>query len=237
MHSPDPQYVAKLKDIWLKIRQTKSDPITGVLLFQDEFTLYRHPDLAQAYEKAGKMQIKAELGYKGNYTWRIAAAMNLWTGQVVYHHARVMDITRMLLFYRKIVKAFPGQTIWLVQDNWPVHYHPDIIAALNAQDFPYGLRTPRNWSRNPNREVEHLNLPIYIMPLPVYASWTNPIEKLWRLLKHEVLHLHRYEDNWTDLKKKVFSFLDQFSNDSPELLRYVGLQDPLRLYHAVFPAG
>jgi len=34
---------------------------TDVVIFEDEFTLYRHPSLAQAYEKAGKSQILAEL--------------------------------------------------------------------------------------------------------------------------------------------------------------------------------
>ena len=237
VHSPDPQYSTKLRDVWVKIRCIQADPTEGVMLFQDEFTLYRHPGLAQAFEQAGKMQMFAELGYKGNYTWRIAAALSPWTGQVVYHQARVMDITRMILFYRKIVQAFPDQIIWLVQDNWSIHYHPDILAALQSQAFPYGLHAPGNWSRNPKRPVEHLNLPIRIMPLPTYASWTNPIEKLWRLLKQEVLHLHRYQDDWIGLKQRVFNFLDQFAKGSPNLLRYVGLHDPLCLYHALFPAG
>jgi len=30
-------------------------------------------------------------------------------------------------------------------------------------------------------------LPIQIVQLPTYASWTNPIEKLWRKLKAEMV--------------------------------------------------
>lgn len=220
----------------MQVRQVQLPSQAAVLLFEDEFTLYRHPSLAQAFAGAGKSQVLAELGYKGNYTWRIAAALNVWSGQVVYHSARVMDLTRLILFYRKLTSAYPAQKIYLVQDNWPVHHHPDLIAALQAQDFPFGLHASPRWSRNPNRKVDHLQLPIRLLSLPTYASWTNPIEKLWRLLKQEVLHLHRYEDDWQGLKQRVFSFLDEFSAGSQDLLRYVGLENPLRLYHALWSA-
>jgi len=235
VHSPDPAYRDKLHDIWVAVRGVRADPEADVLLFEDEFTLYRHPGLAQAFAPAGPRQPLAELGYKGNYTWRIAAALNVGTGQLVYQHARVMDVARLLIFYRKLTRAYPGQTILLVQDNWSVHHHPDLLAALQAQDFPYGLHAPPNWSRNFDRPVEHLQFPIRLLPLPTYASWTNPIEKLWRWLNQEVLHLHRYADDWPGLKQRVFAFLDGFRTGSTDLLRYVGLQDPLRLYQGLFP--
>ena len=234
VHSPDPHYVDKLRDVRVCVRQVQANPEQSVLLFEDEFTLYRHPSLAQAFEQAGKVQPLAELGFKGNYTWRIAASLNCWNGQVVYQHARVMDVTRMLIFYRELTKAYPGCQIELAQDNWSIHYHPDLLAALQPQDFPYGMHAPANWSRNPERKVEHLNLPIHVQSLPTYASWTNPIEKLWRFLKQELLHLHRYEDDWPTLKQRVFAFLDEFANGSQELLCYVGLSDPYRLYRALF---
>lgn len=236
VHSPDPYYVDKLRDIWVLVRRVREDLEQSVLLFEDEFTLYRHPSLAQAFAQAGKGQPLAELGYKSNYIWRIAASLNCWTGQVVYQHAQVMDVTHLIIFYRKLTNAYPGLLIDLAQDNWSVHYHPDLLAALQPQDFPYGMHAPPSWSRNPKRKVEHLHLPIRLLSLPTYASWTNPIEKLWRLLKQEVLHLHRYADDWPGLKQRVFTFLDEFANGSQELLRYVGLRDPYRLYHVLFSA-
>ena len=64
------------------------------------------------------------------------------------------------------------------------------------------------------------------MPLPTYASWTNPIEKLWRWLRQEVLHLHRLADRLEELRAEVRRFLDRFALGSLELLRYVGLPVP-----------
>jgi transposase len=51
----------------------------------------------------------------------------------------------------------------------------------------------------------------------------NPIEKLWRWLKQDVLHLHRLSSTWQALKQLVAEFLDQFDQGSNDLLSYVGL--------------
>ena len=51
---------------------------------------------------AGPGQPLAELGYQSNYTWRIAAGLNAYTGQVTYFQARVLDVTRMIRFYHAL---------------------------------------------------------------------------------------------------------------------------------------
>jgi len=51
----------------------------------------------------------------------------------------------------------------------------------------------------------------------------NPVEKLWRWLKQNVLHLHRLSGDWPALRQHVADALDQFKDGSPYLLRYVGL--------------
>jgi hypothetical protein len=233
VHSPDPEYVAKLRTIKLQLLRVPGTQ--RVLLFSDEFTLYRQPSVAFGYEQMGPAQPLAELGYKGNYTRRIAAALNAWTGQVTYQQARIMDVKRMVTFYRKLVAAYPGQEILLVQDNWPLHYHPDLLAAIVPQELPYGSYAPPNWRHNPANPTLKAALPIRLLFLPTYASWTNPIEKLWRYLKQDVLHGHRYQDDWPGLQNRVWQFLDQFAHGSSDLLRYVGLSDPNQLYKALFP--
>jgi transposase len=55
------------------------------------------------------------------------------------------------------------------------------------------------------------------------APWLNPIEKLWRWLKEDVLKLHRLAGDWDALRQGVNAFLDQFANGSHALLHYVGL--------------
>jgi transposase len=60
--------------------------------------------------------------------------------------------------------------------------------------------------------------------LPTYAPWLNPIEKLWRWLRQDVLKMHRWVEDWLQVKQRVHDFLDQFAQGSPDLLRYVGLK-------------
>ena len=61
--------------------------------------------------------------------------------------------------------------------------------------------------------------------LPTYAPWLNPIEKLWRWLRQEVLKMQRLGEEWEALRMSVNGFfLDRFASGSDALLRYVGLQ-------------
>jgi len=58
----------------------------------------------------------------------------------------------------------------------------------------------------------------------------NPIEKLWRWLKQDLIHKHPFTDNITDLKQAVDAWLAQFQNGSQQLLKYVGLQGAQNIY-------
>lgn len=233
VHSPDPDYLAKLQSV--RVNLWPLDLERYVFVFEDEFTFYRQPSLAQAYEKAGKDQPLAELGWKGNYTWRIAATLNAYTGQVTYASHKHFNLPTLVAFYQQVTKVYADrQEVRMAQDNWTLHFHPDVRTALQPQPWLWPFYVPANWPTEPTPAAKPLNLPIRILSLPTYASWTNPIEKLWRLLQQEVLHLHRFEDDWAALKQAVTTFLDQFAQASPALLRYVGLQDPAKLYRALF---
>ena len=117
----------------------------------------------------------------------------------------------------------------MVEDNWPVLYHPDLLIHLQPQHFPFPIYLPGNWPNEPSpkakREVHKRSekLPISIVQLPTYASWANPIEKLWRWVRQSILHLHRLSDDWQTLKQRVMDFIQSFAKGSDELLRYVGL--------------
>ena len=94
---------------------------------------------------------------------------------------------------------YPGvEHIYIALDNWPVHFQPDVLAALQ------------------NRKIT-------LLFLPTYAPWLKPIEKVWRKLKQEILHLHRYSSRWKDLQERVEVWLIQYDRPAPDLLHYVGL--------------
>jgi hypothetical protein len=66
-------------------------------------------------------------------------------------------------------------------------------------------------------------LRLQVITLPTYATWLNPIEKLWRKFRQEVDYLHLLADDWQRLRERVQAFFDQFAHGSVDLLRYVGL--------------
>lgn len=231
IHSPDPYYEARLEMVRETLRRATAEPELYVVLFQDELTYYRQPTEAQDYEAAGRHQPLARRSYHRNAQCRIAATLDPFTGQVVYLQRSRLGVEALVDFYQLVAEAYADRkTIYIVQDNWPVHFHPDVLAALQPQDLQRPLPVPRNWPTEPSPKARRLDLPIQLLPLPTYASWTNPTEKLWRWLKQDILHLHRYADRWPELWEEVDRFLEQFANGSRKLLRYVGLAGESNLY-------
>jgi DDE superfamily endonuclease len=235
VHSPDPHYEAKVWDLARLIELSEASQASEgliVLVYLDEVTTYRQPSLARAYEASGRgaVQPLAERSHQSDTPTRIIASLEHFSGQVVYLRASRIGVRQMVEFYQKLRQAYPdAECIYVVQDNWPVHVHPDVLVALQPQTTQWLRATPPNWPLVPSaaavRKWGQLQLPIQAVPLPTYASWLNPIEKLWRFLKQEVLHLHRLADDLLALRAEIDRFLDQFAFGSAQLLRYVGLYD------------
>lgn len=199
LHSPDPAYAAKLAAVAQARTAAQADPERFVVVYQDELTFYRRPTVAQAYAPQGSDAPLARQGFRSNTASRLAGCLNPDTGQLFIWQRAHFDRHTLLRYYRDLEAAYPtAERIYVVQDNWPVHFHPDLVKAL--------------------RETR-----IVCLPLPTYAPWTNPIEKVWRKLYQEVLHLHDFVDRWDELKQAVSQWCAQVSAPSPDLLRYVGL--------------
>jgi hypothetical protein len=199
IHSPDTEYRAKWQAILQAFMEAMSHPERVIILFLDELTYYRRPSKAPAYHCKGKTQPLAIEIARPNTQTRLVAVLNGITGRVTYMQRSKVGIKALALFYAQVRTVYPdAEKIYVVQDNWPTHKTPEVMQAL---------------------QTNHLK-PLF---LPTYASWLNPIEKLWRWLKQDVLHLHRLAHRLDVLRQQVKDFLDRFSNDSTELLRYVGL--------------
>jgi transposase len=235
VHSPDPHYVEKLADIVQALEQAVHSEGRIVIAFADEFTFYRQPSIARDYHLVGSVhQPLAHRSHRSNSNGRIIGGLNAVNGKTTSLLTSKVTLSQMVNFFQALREAYPqAETIYLVVDNWPIHYHPDVLAALEQQRTPWELKVPASWPTEASRKAKRLNLPIQLLPLPTYASWCNPIEKLWRWLKQELLHLHTYADDWQTLKQKVKEFLDRFRKGSKELLRYVGLTPNSKLYGAV----
>lgn len=231
MRSPDPDYKDKLEYINGIYRDARESNGSIALLYQDETSYYRQPLAAQAWEKKGDRQQLARRSTRSDTKTRLAGAMDAVDGRVIYSQGSMITAQELVKFYIRIAEVYKdAERIYIVQDNWPVHFHPTVLVALEPQEFKWPLYLPRDWPDQPSKAAINkygaLSLPIQLVTLPTYAPWTNPIEKLWRKLKQELLRMHRFADRLDELREKVVAFLDSFINGSIELLRYVGLLIP-----------
>ena len=197
LHSPDPAYLEKAAVIKDALTMARADADHHALYDGDEVSCYRHPSLAAVWAPAGA-EPTAALSHRANTRHRVCGALDAASGCLVATTGSQITVPHLRRFLAALRAADPDRALTLVWDNWPVHAHPRVLAAA--------------------AEAE-----IALLWLPTYAPWLNPIEKLWRALKQEVLHHHRLADDWDGLKAAVQRFLDRCAVPSPRILRAVGL--------------
>jgi len=196
LFSPDPDYRSKVRRLHRCLRDAARHPDTVVALFLDEFGYQRWPEVAPTWGLEAAVAQRAG----NNQQWRTIGALNALTGQVNYLDGYIVGRQQVIQFYAQLDRAYPAvDLLYVIQDNWNIHTHPDVLTTLD--------RYPR----------------IRPVWLPTYAPWLNPIEKLWRWLRQDVLKMHRWVEDWPRVKQRVHDFLGQFAHGSSDLLRYVGL--------------
>ena len=225
VRSPDTHYAEKLSRIQQALEEAREHPETCVVVYQDEFSFNLQPTLAKDWAETGTKYPLARQSYLPEATCYGIGALNPHTGDVVYQQVKSCTVVALHTFYTQICQRYPNaERIYLIQDNRAIHFHANLMAALLPQTTPFAKPVPGNWSDKPSKKIGKLEkLPIEILQLPTYASWTNPIEKLWRWARQSVIHLHRLSNDWTALQEKVIDFMEQFKGGSQELLHYVGL--------------
>jgi transposase len=170
------------------------------VLYGDELSFYRRPSLTGGgtYHPCSQEPIfETVAGY--NTRHRVGAAMDAYTGRVVWVDNKVVGVQALCLLLERI-RALYGKerTIFLIWDNWHIHYQKEVATKA----FQLGIQ---------------------LLWLPTYAPWTNPIEKMWRWLKQTHVHNHTLATDFDTLKERVRTFLSTFGDGSAYLLRYVGL--------------
>jgi hypothetical protein len=195
--SPDPEYAAKVAHLEMALWEARRYPRSVAAVFLDEMGFSRWPDPGPDWGAATPVADRRE---SKNGLWRLIGGLNALTGQVTYLDGYIVGRAKVAEFYEQLVAAYPRlRRLYVIQDNWSIHTHPDVLGALASWPL-----------------VE----PVW---LPTYAPWLNPIEKLWRWLRQDILKLHRWAEDWVGLRDRVRAFLEQFAYGSQRLREYVGL--------------
>jgi transposase len=199
VHSPDPQYplkAARLRSVWQLVQ---ANPGRLVLLYEDELTYYRCPSVGYDYAPAGSAEPRADQGSGYNSGRRIAGCLDASTGHLICWQRWAFDHQTFLKYLLAVQDRYPNaERIYIALDNWPVHFQAEVLAGVKESKLS-------------------------LLFLPTYAPWLNPIEKVWRKLKQEILHQHRYSSRWKELQQRVQDWLDEYDRPAPDLLHSVGL--------------
>jgi transposase len=200
-YSPDPDYGVKVDHILQCLREAATRPEEVVVVFLDEMGYHRWPDAGPTWAvEAPAPRPSTQPAGPNNQQWRIIGAVNALTGRLDYLEGYIVGRAKVIAFYHQLMAAYPNaERIYVVQDNWSIHAHPEVLAAV--AELPQ----------------------IELVWLPTYAPWLNPIEKAWRWLRQDVLKQHRLAYDWPALRQQVNAFLDQFADGSQALLHYIGL--------------
>jgi transposase len=196
--SPDPAYRAKRDRVHRAVALARAHPTRVTTLFGDEASLHRQPTLADRWFPRGQEPTTTR-SHRAETRHRLCGALDAVTGRATASTGSRITVPHLCRFLRQVRAAYPDRYLLLVWDNWPVHAHPRVRA-------------------------EAARLRIRLLWLPTYAPWLNPIEKLWRQLRQEVVHCHRLADDWDALKAAAAAFLARFAGSAPALLRAVGLR-------------
>jgi transposase len=194
--SPDPDDQAKVSHLLSCLEPVAADPQPIGLVFLDEMGFWRWAEAGQDWMIAAPVPVTRMACAGTNRQWRSIGALNAFSGQLDYLDNYIVGRKVVAPMYPKLDSVYDRlERLYGVQDNWSIHKHTDVQMVLK--------QLPR----------------LEVVWLPTSAHWLNPIEKLWRWLRQDVLRLHPWAADWNQLLGHLRSFLNQFAHRSSALLR------------------
>jgi transposase len=125
--------------------------------------------------------------YVRHGTSTLFAALEIGTGQVTGACKPRHRHQEFLAFLKQVARAYPGQDLHLVMDNYAAHKHPAVTAWLTA---------------NPRLQVHFT---------PTHASWMNLVEVWFSLIERQAIHRGTF-GSVRDLNAKIRAYIDGWND-------------------------
>jgi len=169
-----------------------------VLLFLDGVHPQHNTKSAYAWIKVGKeKQIKSN---SSRQRLNITGAYNPFTQDILVREDKTINHETIIKFFKQIETAYPNKaTVYIVLDQAPYNTHHAVLSYVET-------------SR------------IELIQLPTYSPNLNLIERLWKLLRKDVITSY-YHETFKLFKAATLEFLE---NDSEafktKLKQFIGLK-------------
>lgn len=200
--SPDPKYLNKVALIEERRQKAQVCSDENVFLYEDECHLGRRPTLSKCYFPKGSKPPQVGKGTSES-TRCIFGAVNAVYGKILYLISLTGASTSFITFLEQVEQTYWwAKRITIVLDNWGVHFSNSV----------------EDWLKKHSR--------IELLPLPTYAPWLNPMERLWRWMRRCVTHNHP----WTEIQEVIQGaqdFLEDVKDQREQVFTSLGLKPVL----------
>jgi transposase len=157
---------------------------TDHLLFEDESMIRAY--LALQYNWFLKGQQRKIPTYGRHEGAKLLAVINYETGRVTHQEVEECDTAAFQRFLERVLEEYPTGKIVMVLDNARIHHANQLQPFLQKQ--------------------ERLKLVF----LPKYSPQLNPVEGLWKWLKHDVVN-NVFFSKFYQIRKNVADFMKQIN--------------------------
>ena len=183
--STDPQLEAKVVDV---VGLYLNPPENAVVLSVDEKSQIQALDrTAPVLPMQPHLIERRSHDYIRHGTSTLFAALNVATGKVTARMAPRHRHQEFLTFLRQIARAYPGQDLHLIMDNYAAHKHAAVKAWLGE---------------NPRISVHFT---------PTHASWMNMVECWFSMAERQAIHRGTYR-SVRDLTTKIRAYIDGWND-------------------------
>lgn len=112
------------------LRQAAAAPKQIAVVFVDEMGYGRWPEAAPDWAASAPV---AERKGHNEQKWRLIGALNALSGQVTYLDNSIVGRKQVIKLLKQVDAAYPqAERIHVVLDNWSIHRHADVQAAVQA---------------------------------------------------------------------------------------------------------
>ncbi len=189
-----------LDEKWPEIL-AQAQRLNAHILFGDEASFPQWGSLTYTWARKGRQPTIETSGKRKGY--KVFGLIDYFSGRFFYKCQEERLNSKTYEDFLREVLAKTRKPIILIQDKAPYH----TSAAMN-----------KFFAQHQDRLIVH--------DLPSYSPDYNPIEKLWKEIKKEGIHLH-YFPTFESLKGKVHEALMIFKDTSKKVLRLFGMYNDL----------